>query len=504
MLHGFRRRPEVRGLGLFGGPVGVFFLCVLALFSPAGVQARQEPSREPRTIQEIDGQNGDGAFERPVVRSGAPLARQPTDRQAFRRGVLNHAQERGITPQDFAAMSPQERADLVREYRAQMAATRTPQWRQRMVERRLRARDLESGDRGFRHVRAQIIATDADPAVIARALANGYRELRRVRFEGLGVSMVVLAPPPGENAQRAMQRLRAADPRGSYDLNHVFDPSSAQTTTARGFAPGATFDGRGAKIGIVDTGIDKGHPALLRARIISRQFTGADQAGMTAASAAQVGAESSAETGHGTAVAALLVGEDRGFSGVIPGASVFVADVFGASETGGSAEAIAAGLAWLDSQNVDVINVSLEGPPNQLLEVVVRALVRKGRTVVAAVGNEGPTKPVAFPAAYEGVIGVTAIDIERRVYIFANRGPEVDFSALGVNILTAGDGRSYETVTGTSFAAPLIAAALAAPSRSLPSLSARVDALAKVAVDLGAPGRDPVYGAGALDFTASR
>jgi subtilisin family serine protease len=107
---------------------------------------------------------------------------------------------------------------------------------------------------------------------------------------------------------------------------------------------------------------------------------------------------------------------------------------------------------------------------------------------------------VAFPAAYEGVIGVTAIDIERRVYIAANRGPEVDFAALGVNVLAAVDGRAYEAVSGTSFAAPMVAAALA-EQRAARDLSARLQALSARAIDLGAPGRDPVYGVGAIDLS---
>jgi subtilisin family serine protease len=204
------------------------------------------------------------------------------------------------------------------------------------------------------------------------------------------------------------------------------------------------------------------------------------------------------ETGHGTAVAALLVGNADTYSGVIPGAQVVVADVYGSSGTGGAAETIAEALAWLDQQNVDVINISLAGPANRTVEAVVRAVTARGRVIVAAVGNAGPTQPVAFPAAYDGVLGVTAIDIEKRVYIAANRGPQVDVAALGVNVVAAMDDGTYAPVSGTSFAAPIVAASAAVTVQRARNPRAGIDTLLARAFDLGAPGRDPVYGVGAI------
>jgi len=456
----------------------------LALAMPAIAVAQSTPQVEAP-------QEGlpDGERLRPIDREVTP--RGLRQREAMRKRLMAEAARRGVTRAEWEAMSPERRADLLQEYRARIIANRAIGWRMRLAQRRLGAADLEVGEAGRRFVRAQILATDPSPEVLAQAQRRGFRIVRERRLEPLGVRVVVLAPPAGVDARRALARLREADPQGSYDLNHVFDPSAAapaRSPTAPGgvgFVPGASFEGRGVRIGIVDTGVDAAHPALAGARVTSRAF---------------VEAGPDRETGHGTAVAALLVGAGDGYEGVIPGATVFVADVFGSSGAGGSAEAIAEALAWLDSQNVDVINLSLEGPANRTVQAVIAALQRKGRIIVAAVGNEGPTRPVAFPAAYEGVIGVTAIDIERRVYIAANRGPEVDFAALGVNVLAAVDGRAYEAVSGTSFAAPMVAAALA-EQRAARDLSARLQALSARAIDLGAPGRDPVYGVGAIDLS---
>jgi hypothetical protein len=429
--------------------------------------------------------------------SAKGVARRAQMREAIRKRTLDAARIRGITPEDLRAMPPEQRVEVLRQLRSDLGWQRAPGWRTRMIQRRLRAGALmEKSPNGGAVVRAQIVATDPSPGALQRARALGFNVVRDRSFGSVGVRVVVLSAPPGMGAEAALARLRALDPAGSYDYNHLFDPSFAPAPTdaspggarPQGFIPGAVFEGRGARIGIIDTGVDLAHPALAGARITTRSFV-------------EAGAE--AETGHGTAVAALLVGAGDGYAGVIPRAQLFVADVFGSSGAGGSADAIVDGLAWLDSQNVDVINISLEGPPNAAVAAVIAALVRRGRTIVAAVGNAGPTRPVAYPAAYDGVIGVTAIDIDKRVYIAANRGPQVDLAALGVNVLVADDAGAYATASGTSFAAPLVAAA-AANARAARDPAARVAALESRAIDLGAPGRDPVYGAGALELARAR
>jgi subtilisin family serine protease len=440
------------------------------------------PPAPPRRERPDGGIDADGAWRE---KRGDILQRRAAQREIHRREAAQELARRGITLDDLRIMTPQERAAVLQGLREHLHARAQPGWRLRMMERRRAAQgDLEQGQMGRRHVRAQILAVDPSAAALNSARDNGFRVMRERRLSGLGVRIYVLAPPPGMPVQNALDVLRRADPAGSYDLNHVFDPSAASRTPgANGLMPGRAFDGRGVKIGVVDTGVARQHPALATARITERAF---------------VETTGARETGHGTAIAALLVGDGDGYQGVIPGAHLFVADVFGSTGAGGSAEAIVDALAWLDVQDVDVINISLEGPPNRTLEAVINALVRRGRIIVAAVGNQGPTQPVAYPAAYDGVIGVTAIDVERRIYIAANRGAQVDFAALGVGVLTA-DGVGYDTVSGTSFAAPMVAATVAALSKSARLPQARLAALTARARDLGSPGRDPVYGDGAIE-----
>jgi hypothetical protein len=95
-----------------------------------------------------------------------------------------------------------------------------------------------------------------------------------------------------------------------------------------------------------------------------------------------------------------------------------------------------------------------------------------------------------------GVIAVTAVDAENRIYLSANRGRQIAFSAFGVEVEAAVDDGAYEFVSGTSFATPTVTAALARRIRGPTTPEQAVAALSPGAVDLGAPGRDEVYGYG--------
>jgi subtilisin family serine protease len=135
------------------------------------------------------------------------------------------------------------------------------------------------------------------------------------------------------------------------------------------------------------------------------------------------------------------------------------------------------------------------GPRNRVIEALVAQLAARGFIIVAAVGNDGPAARPLYPAAYPGVIGVTAVDARGRVLVEAGRGPQVDFAALGV----VGSGRNM--LRGTSYAAPIVAGALAQRLREPDAQFANVvlDAVRASARDLGARGRDNIYGDGLIE-----
>jgi subtilisin family serine protease len=145
-----------------------------------------------------------------------------------------------------------------------------------------------------------------------------------------------------------------------------------------------------------------------------------------------------------------------------------------------------------------VINVSLVGPKNALLERIVRSLIEQGYLIVAAVGNDGPAAPPLYPAAYPDVVGVTGVDAHRRVLLEAERGPQVMFAARGADLGAADLKHGYAPVRGTSYAAPTVAALLAA-AVSAPDRQAALEAILEIkqsAIHLGAPGKDLTYGFG--------
>ena len=339
---------------------------------------------------------------------------------------------------------------------------------------------VEADDRGQPVVRGEVLALAPDPAVLARLRQAGFSVRSQEDFGALGLKAYVLGLPRGRSAVEAIRQLRALDPAGQYDFNHLYQEAggvAGPSTLAA--ASLAAPDARDVRIGLVDGTAAASRPALARAQIVQRAF-------------APGGAAPSA---HATAVASLLVGGAGSFQGSARGASLYVADVYGPTPAGGSAQAVVRGLAWLAEQKTSVINISLVGPSNLLLGAAVQSLIARGRLVVAAVGNDGPAAPPLYPAAYPGVIAVTGVDAARRVLPEAGRGTHVDFAAPGAEMAAAGFKSGYVSVRGTSFAAPIVAGRLARLSAGLAPAQA-VEALQREAIDLGAPGPDPIYGRG--------
>lgn len=347
--------------------------------------------------------------------------------------------------------------------------------------RKLRLRDLVRAnprvlemERGQAIVRREVVAMAPSEAALAAARRAGFSVSTRERLEGLDTAIVTLSAPEGMSTRRALDRLRALDPNGVYDFNHIYAES--------GETPGAPRQGAGgggtARVGLIDGGVDARHPMLSGARIEQRAFAGA----------------APTSSPHGTAVASLLAGSGR----------IYAADVYGGAPTGGSATALARAFAWMAQERVPVVNVSLVGPPNQALQAIVAGMVARGYLIVAAVGNDGPAAPPLYPASYAGVVGVTGVNARGRVLVEAARGPQVDFAAPGADIAAASpDGKSV-AVRGTSFACPTVAALLAqrlgAPGTE--GAARAVRDLAGAAQDLGARGRDDVYGAGLVGRAA--
>jgi hypothetical protein len=338
------------------------------------------------------------------------------------------------------------------------------------------------------------------------ALALDPREpARRSELGPLGFVMVRLRFADREAADAAARRLRELYPQLAIVPNQVykredgFHALPAEPPLLRGGARPQGLDpwsafwelrdqihwprrpdcGSGRRVGIIDTGVNTAHPELRAAQVTTKSLL---PDATTPLDAAQ----------HGTAIASLLVGQSLG---LIPSAHLYAASVFW--KQGGqivsSAEQIVRGIAWLVSEQVDVINLSLTGPENALVAAALRRAHEQGIVAVAAAGNDGPEQAVAFPASLRDVVAVTAVDLRMQIYPHAARGA-IDLAAPGVDVLVAGAGgmrQSLAVASGTSYAVPFVSAALILHPRGLRGLE-------ETALDLGSPGVDPVFGWGLL------
>jgi len=389
--------------------------------------------------------------------------------------------------------------------------------------RRLNVRDLlrrhsdvvEADPRGAPIVRAELLAFSPSDAVMDRIRAAGFQVVREQALDGLDSRIVVLRPPPRTSTRRALQQLRTIDPTGSFDFNHIYEDSGSAAAIADDAPAGGTSvtsshgpgsvnnNGTSAvpanaaqasamasnpvaavsatRVGLIDGGVNADH-TVFAGETIHRHGCGGVSIPST----------------HGTEVASLMVGHSVTFNGAAPGAELYTADVYCGLAAGGSVDAVAEAFGWLVKERVPVINVSLVGPPNVLLENVVRMVIARGHLIVAAVGNDGPAAPPLYPAAYPSVIGVTAVDAKQHVLLEAGRGPQVKFAAPGADMSAADTPQTFAAVRGTSFAAPLVAGLLAmelnTPDVELAHRA--VDDLTRQAVDLGTRGPDKVYGNG--------
>ena len=163
------------------------------------------------------------------------------------------------------------------------------------------------------------------------------------------------------------------------------------------------------------------------------------------------------------------------------------------------------GLDYAAAHGAQIVNMSFAGPKDALIERGIAAAAAKGIVMVAAAGNAGPKSPPLYPAANPNVIAVSATDAQDKLFAASNRGSYIAVAAPGVDIFLPAPDEKYQMTSGTSFSAAYISGLAALMLERNPALKPEeVRAiLMKTARDLGAPGRDDLFGAGEADAFAA-
>ena len=339
-----------------------------------------------------------------------------------------------------------------------------------------------------------LVMAEAD--VFLQLAEEGYLFDKVSELEGLGFLLAEVAAPASFDlsATRAGIYEVIGGDRADVDLNHLYTAGlPADESQLAGLPPRELLtlpndlSDLTLRIGIIDSSVDQAHVAFSQSSITTRRF---------------VDNETPPDF-HGTAIASIIASNDPSALGLAPRAELFAAEVFDQTAEQGefaSTVSLIKALNWLVTQEVSVVNISLAGPPNRLLETALARVRERGVLAIAAAGNGGPMAKPMYPAAYPQVVAVTATDERGRAFRLANRGEYVDIAAPGVNIRHAQAGGGYAASSGTSYAVPFVTVAAARLMQSNSEPTAMLDALYAGTLDIGAPGRDQIYGYGQLQF----
>lgn len=323
--------------------------------------------------------------------------------------------------------------------------------------------------------KGEILLIAPDAATLAKAATLGFAVAGEERLDALGLAVTRLALPPGLSLARAQALLRKALPDATLAPDSLHFAATASAPASSPAAPGWSLPPVDVAVGVID-----GAPGAA--------------AGTQAVAGFAPGAPLPGD--HGSAMVWLLhrAGVRR----------VLVADVFGqwlsgTGPAGGDALAIARGLDWLIGRGVRVVSISLVGPANALVAQALNAARQRGAVIVAAVGNDGPGAPPAYPASYPGVIAVTGVDRRNRALIEAGHALHLDYAAPGADMRAMDARGRLVGVRGTSYATPLVAAraATAMASRGA-TASIVIAALDREAIDLPPRGADAAFGRGLI------
>ena len=318
----------------------------------------------------------------------------------------------------------------------------------------------------------ELLISNLQPEQRDVLVSRGYRVAPSVG----GVAKVTLPENSTLSVWDVQNALRGEFDNNSVGLNYIYKPYHSATsdkpaqdgegipicTRELCYGPGLIkwnekvlpACAAGVKIGVIDTSIDRKHPA----------FEGRD---ITTISVAE------SSPWHGTGVLSVMAGEAKSKTpGLIPDATFIAVAAFAggpSDKTETDTERLLRALDELAKHKVQIVNMSFVGPKDDMMHNrIIDMATKHGVVFVAAAGNGGVTPTESYPAAYKEVIAVTAVDARGGTYDHASRGEFVDAAAPGVRIWAAVPNGKAGFLSGTSLAAPFVTAVVAAIYKESP------------------------------------
>ena len=301
-------------------------------------------------------------------------------------------------------------------------------------------------------------------AVVSREFAT-EAGIRDVQFNLRYYVQDQKTPTEGDPAQYAVAKLRLPQ---AHTLAH----------------------GMNVTVAVIDSGIDISHPEL--ANTIADSFDA-------------LGSKEGPHV-HGTGIAGAIAAHAR-LMGSAPEARILAIRAFASSSSGAesSSYVIIKSLNYAVLHGAQIVNMSFAGPKDPLIERGIIATAERGVLMIAAAGNAGAKSPPLYPAANPNVIAVSGTDSQDRLFAASNRGAHIALAAPGTDIFLPAPDQKYQMTSGTSFSAAYVSGVAALMLERNPALKPNeVRAiLVSTARDLGAPGRDDLFGAGEADAFAA-
>lgn len=360
--------------------------------------------------------------------------------------------------------------------------------------------NLPDNSRDYRQNELLLLYDARQSARFAEDILQRYR-LTQKRSDELGAirTKMLTVGTNGQDPKSLVNTINNKEAKVEANLSSLFFTAAASpdnnSSGSIGYPLGLTgiaqahqfTKGAGVKIGMVDTPIDILHRSLDNSKVRRVEL---------------IPAGDSNNQKHGTAIAGVLIGQNPRI-GIAPEASLYAVSAFSSDQKNPNNRSSTAGLVAkaIDlciQERVDVLNLSFAGKSDPLVNKMIQKAVENNIIVVASAGNGGPQAEPAYPAAFDNVLAVTAVDEQESVFGRANRGAYIDVAAPGVNIFTTSPAGTFDLATGTSMATAHVTG-LIALLLSMNKQGVTPHLLEQTAIDLGLQGRDNDYGYGLVN-----